>query len=63
MIDSYIEQLVNIWLMFNYYHERALDKKNSYDIRSICVSNCEHLMEKRYKIINKIDEHFENNIW
>lgn len=54
MLSSHIQELIEIWLSFNYHNFKALNE-NSYE----SAFKCEELMDRRYEVIREINECFQ----
>jgi len=61
-IEEFIEELVKVWFVFMKYNAIALDPTEDIARRRNSAIVCEEQMAKRYKMIERIDEYFENGL-
>lgn len=58
-MESKIEELVQCWLDWIKNNSIALNSSANYKERYLAALDCERLINKRYKLIEEIDELFE----
>jgi hypothetical protein len=66
MIDKpfsfYISYLTNLWLKWMKFNAISVDNKLSYSMRRKSAQLQEHLIKRRYQIIEKLNKGFDNEI-
>lgn len=59
-ISECVEEFISMWIHWLKHNDIAIDKTKSAAVRRAAAIKAEKLLNKRYLLIEKINEHFES---